>query len=144
LAFVSAASAGVKVVLHLDAGLPLILVDRVQIQQLLFNLIRNSLEAMQSSQTRELTLETRRIDGDIAEVTVRDSGPGLDARVEKDLFKPFITNKHDGMGVGLTICQTIIEAHSGRIWLDHSGTDGTIFRFSLPLPSNAAKVSPAI
>jgi two-component system sensor kinase FixL len=139
LAFVSAASAGVKVVLHLDNALPPVLVDRVQIQQLLFNLIRNSLEAMQSSQKCELTLVTRRIPGSLAEVTVQDSGPGLNARVKKDLFKPFTTSKDGGMGVGLTICQTIVEAHGGRIWLAHSGTDGTIFRFSLPLSPESSK-----
>jgi two-component system sensor kinase FixL len=139
LAFVSAASVGVKVVLHLDSALPPVLVDRVQIQQLLFNLIRNSLEAMQSSPKRELTLETRCIAGDFAEVTVQDSGPGLDARIGKDLFKPFNTNKHDGMGVGLTICQAIVEGHHGHIWLVHSDTDGTVFRFNLPLSPERPK-----
>ncbi|HEV2680635.1 MAG TPA: PAS domain S-box protein [Rhodanobacter sp.] len=133
LAFVSEASVAVKVVMHLDSALPLVLVDRVQIQQLLVNLIRNSLEAMQFSQNCELTLKTRRIAGDLAEVTVQDSGPGLAAKVEKNLFKPFTTSKDDGMGVGLTICQTIVEAHGGRIWLAHGGTDGTTFCFSLPL-----------
>lgn len=133
LTFVSAVSAGVKVILHLDSALPPVLVDRVQIQQLLFNLIRNSLEAMQSSGKRELTLETQRIPGDFAEVTVQDSGPGLETAIGKDLFKPFNTNKHDGMGVGLTICQAIVESHHGQIWLAHRGTDGTTFRFNLPL-----------
>ncbi len=140
LAFVSAGSIGVKVVLHLDSALPPVLVNRVQIQQVLVNLIRNSLEAMQSSPNSELSLETRRLpEEEMAEVTVRDSGPGLDAKVEKDLFKPFITSKGGGMGVGLTICQTIVEAHGGRIWLAHSGPDGAVFRFSLPLSPESAK-----
>jgi two-component system sensor kinase FixL len=139
LAFVSAASAGVTVVLHLDSTLPPVLADRVQIQQLLFNLIRNSLEAMQSSPKRELILETRRIPGGLAEVSVQDNGPGLDASVARDLFKPFTTNKDGGMGVGLTICQTIVEAHGGHIWLVHSGSDGAIFRFSLPLSPESPK-----
>jgi two-component system sensor kinase FixL len=70
---------------------------------------------------------------------VQDSGPGLDARVQKDLFMPFITSKDDGMGVGLTICHTIVEANGGRIWLAHSGTDGTIFCFNLPLSPESPK-----
>jgi two-component system sensor kinase FixL len=138
LAFVSPAFAGVKVVMKFDNALPPVFVDHVQIQQLLFNLIRNSLEAMLSSQKRELTLETRRGPAGFAEVTVQDSGPGLDPKVQKDLFQPFVTAKDCGMGVGLSICRTIAEANGGRIWLAHSDTDGAIFGVGLPLsPANS-------
>ena len=134
LALVNPASSGVRVMLHLDRAMPPVSVDRVQIQQLLFNLIRNSLEAMQTVPTRDLTLTTRRVTGNIAEVTVQDSGPGLDETVAKNLFKPFVTSKADGMGVGLLICQAIVEAHGGHIWLVQNDAGGTIFRFRLPLP----------
>jgi two-component system sensor kinase FixL len=139
LAFVKPVSSGVRVTLNLDRGLRLMPVDRVQIQQLLFNLIRNSLEAMQSVQRRELTLATRRVPGNFAEVTVQDSGPGLDETLVKNLFKPFVTSKADGMGVGLVICQSIVEAHGGRIWLAQSDAGGTIFRFRLLLSPESLK-----
>jgi two-component system sensor kinase FixL len=139
LAFVSPASSEVRVTLNLDRTLPLVSVDRVQIQQLLFNLIRNSLEAMQSVPTRELSLATRRVSGNFAEVTVQDSGPGLDEAIAKDLFKPFITSKPDGMGVGLLVCQAIVEAHGGLIELVRSDAGGTIFRVRLPLPPESPK-----
>ena len=135
LAFVSAASAGVKVTLNLDRSLPAVVIDRVQIQQVLFNLIRNSLEAMHDVDQRELTLTTCRGQDNFAEVTVEDTGPGLDPGIPNQLFKPFVTSKNSGMGVGLTICQSIVESHGGRIWLAQTCPTGATFRFSLPLPA---------
>ena len=137
LAFVSAGASGVKVTFKLDRSLRAILVDKIQIQQVLFNLIRNSLEAMLSSERRELTLTTQTWSDSFAEISVEDTGPGLSDEVAKQLFKPFVTSKHSGMGVGLTICQAIVEAHGGRIWPVQSDSSGTIFRFRLPMPKAA-------
>jgi two-component system sensor kinase FixL len=136
LAMVGAADKNIKVRLNLDAALPPVLVDKVQIQQVLMNLIRNSIEAMLSVETRELLLATGREEPEFATVTVRDSGPGLPEEISSRLFQPFQTTKVNGMGIGLTICQSIIDAHGGRIWLMHDIPSGTGFRFRLPLAGN--------
>ncbi|MEJ0042178.1 MAG: ATP-binding protein [Rhizomicrobium sp.] len=93
------------------------LIDKVQIQQVLINLIRNGLEAMQVVDMREFTIETAVDNKDFARVTVHDSGPGLSEAVLKRLFQPFVTTKEKGMGIGLTICQSILEAHGETSWL---------------------------
>ena len=133
LAFVGAAKRSVNVTLVLDAMLGPVNIDKVQIQQVLLNLIRNGMEAMQSSDRRELLLTTHASEEGFAEVTVEDSGPGISAEVLERLFQPFVTTKEKGMGVGLSICQTIIEAHGGRIWVLRTDAAGTSFRIRLPL-----------
>lgn len=132
LTFAGAHAVGVRVTLNFDPALPPVPMDRVQIQQVLFNLIRNSLEAMPPSGNRQLILSAEP-SGGYAEVTVEDSGRGLAENIAAQLFIPFVTSKESGMGVGLTICQAIIEAHGGRLWLVRSSPDGTVFRFRLPL-----------
>lgn len=133
LAFVGATDMNIKVKLNLDATLPPVLVDRIQIQQVLINLIRNSIDAMLSAQTRELLLASGRGDPGFANVTVHDTGPGLSPHISKRLFQPFQTTKEKGLGMGLTICQAIVEAHGGRIWLDEDMSSGTSFGFRVPL-----------
>ena len=137
LAFVGAADKNIKLKLNLDSKLPPVLIDRIQIQQVLMNLIRNSIEAMLAVQTRELLLETGPDAPGFAHVTIRDSGPGLPEHISSRLFQPFQTTKDDGMGIGLTICQSIVDAHGGRIWLLHDQPTGTSFRFRLPLSLNS-------
>jgi len=133
LAFVGAADKNIKVKLNLDSKLPPVLIDRIQIQQVLMNLIRNSIEAMLAVETRELLLSTGLDEPGFANVTIRDTGPGLPEEISSRLFQPFQTTKDDGMGIGLTICQSIIDAHGGRIWHLRDVPTGTSFRFRLPV-----------
>lgn len=130
LALVGAKSAGVTTRLVLRPDLPSVTVDKVQIQQVLLNLIRNALEAMEASAVRVLTVEAAAADGMVT-VTVADTGPGLSTEVAQNLFQPFVTTKARGMGVGLSICRSIIEVHGGRIWTSPRAGGGTIFAFTL-------------
>jgi C4-dicarboxylate-specific signal transduction histidine kinase len=116
---------------NIPDDLPCILVDRVQLQQVLVNLMRNAIEAMQDSPRRELTLSAAAVDHSV-EISLADTGPGLSSEVAERLFQPFVSTKDSGMGVGLSICQTIIAEHQGRIWADPNPGGGTIFRFTLP------------
>ena len=133
LGFVGATQTDVRIQLDLDPALPPVLIDRVQIQHVLINLIRNSIEAMHMSDTRELSLTTGVVEPGFVQVTVRDTGPGLSEDVRRRLFQPFVTTKDNGMGIGLTICQSIIDAHGGTIWTVHGASPGADFRFRLPL-----------
>jgi len=110
----------------------LVLVDRVQAQQVLLNLIRNAIEAMQDQPHGRLTLSAVGRDNGFIEVIVSDSGPGLAPEIVENLFAPFQSTKATGMGVGLSISRTIVEAHEGRIWADASPYGGTSFHFTLP------------
>jgi two-component system sensor kinase FixL len=124
-----------SVTLHCDlmSALPQVLIDKVQIQQVVINLMRNSVEAMQAVARRELTVCTRMREADgMIEVAVADTGPGLTPEVAARLFQPFVTTKEKGMGIGLTICQSIVESHNGRIWAEARESDGVTFRFTLP------------
>ena len=109
----------------------MVFADRVQIQQVLVNLMRNGLEAMSESQRRELVVTTVLRDQEAIEISVADSGPGLAPEVEEHLFEPFISTKRGGMGRGLSICRRIVEGHDGQLWSEPNPTGGTIFRFSL-------------
>jgi two-component system sensor kinase FixL len=112
-----------------------VLADKVQVQQVLLNLMRNAVEAMAGSPRRDLLLSTAAADG-MAIVNVADTGPGIDAEMAAQLFQPFVTTKPQGMGVGLSISRTIVEAHGGRIWTEPNPGGGTIFRFTLPRVSD--------
>lgn len=130
LALVGAKQTGVKVRFDLDRTLDLVLADRVQIQQVLLNLMRNAVDAMEHAERRELTVSTRPV-GDMAEIAVADSGPGIAPEIADQLFRPFVTTKASGMGVGLSICRTIVEAHGGRITVEKNAGRGATFRFTL-------------
>jgi two-component system sensor kinase FixL len=132
LGLVGSADTNVKVHLELDPGVVSTLIDKVQIQQVLINLIRNAVEAMHDSSNRDLTIRTK-ADGDAVEVGVSDTGPGLSEEVASRLFQPFVTTKEKGMGIGLTICQSIVEAHDGRLWATPNHDGGVEFRFQLPV-----------
>jgi two-component system sensor kinase FixL len=106
-------------------------IDKVQVQQVLLNLMRNAVEAMGDLPRRDLTITTTR-GGDRIEVRVADTGPGLAAEVRERLFQPFVTTKPDGMGVGLSVCQTIIESHGGELRAEDGQHGGTVFHFSVP------------
>lgn len=131
LAFVSAGSQALEFDVRIGTD-DLVLVDRVQIQQVLLNLIRNATEAMHESRLRRLMITAVRREPGFVEVIVSDSGPGLSPEVKERLFEPFVSTKDSGMGVGLSISRTIIEAHEGRIWANESPMGGTSFHFTVP------------
>jgi two-component system, LuxR family, sensor kinase FixL len=131
LALIGAGEQGIEVEVKLDPAADRVLVDRIQVQQVLLNLIRNSIEAMRESRDRVLTIQTRRQEDGMIRVTVADTGPGLDETVAAQLFQPFVSTKETGMGLGLSISQTIIEAQGGRIWAEPRHGGGTAFHFTL-------------
>jgi two-component system sensor kinase FixL len=131
LALVGAKELGVRVRFQFDPGADLVLADRVQIQQVLLNLMRNAVEAMEGSDRRELVLATVAHGDGTVEVSVADTGHGMAPEVTEQLFKPFVTTKRHGMGVGLSISRSIIDAHGGRIWAEPNPGGGTVFRFTL-------------
>jgi two-component system sensor kinase FixL len=121
---------------NLNSEFDLVLVDRVQIQQVLVNLFRNALEAMAQSPRRELTATNAQVADDMIEVAVSDTGPGFHDDVKPNLFQTFFTTKETGMGVGLSISRSIIEAHGGRMWAEDNPSGGATFRFTLPAAPN--------
>jgi two-component system sensor kinase FixL len=131
LALVGAKERGIRVRFQFDPEIDLVLADRVQVQQVLLNLIRNAIEAMEASDRRDLTIATVAHEAGDALVRVADTGPGIAPEIAEQLFQPFITTKPHGMGVGLSISRTIIEAHGGRIWVDQNPGGGTMFCFTL-------------
>ena len=132
LALVGTKDQGVRVRFQFDPAVDLVLVDKVQIQQVLLNLLRNAVEAMEASQRRELVISTAAAgDDDMVAVSVADTGSGIAPELMSQLFQPFVTNKRHGMGVGLSICRTIVEAHGGQIMVEPNPGGGTIFRFTL-------------
>jgi two-component system sensor kinase FixL len=124
---------GVTLNSSLAPRLPPVFVDRVQIQQVLVNLMRNAIEAMRNSPARVLTLTARADGRDCVLISLQDSGGGLPREVATRLFKPFVTTKSNGMGVGLSICQRIVLDHGGRIWAESVDGEGALFCFTLPV-----------
>lgn len=131
LALVGAKEYGVRVRYDLDRRAELVLADKVQIQQVVLNLMRNAVDAMHESPRRELRVITRQASEDMLEVIVSDTGPGISPQVADQLFQPFVTTKTEGMGVGLSISRTIVEGHGGRIWVETNRDGGADFHFTL-------------
>ncbi|MDZ5454477.1 PAS domain S-box protein [Labrys sp. ZIDIC5] len=117
---------------QLDPAADLVIVDKIQVQQVLLNLIRNAVEAMDGQPRRELDVFTMVRDDKLVEIGIADTGSGMDEQVAAKLFQPFVTSKAHGMGVGLSICRTIEEAHRGHIWAEPNTGGGTVFHFTLP------------
>ena len=131
LALVGAKERGIRVSFALDGDVELVFADRIQVQQVILNLIRNAIEAMQDAPRRELLVETAPGGEGMAEIRIGDTGSGIDPAIATQLFQPFITTKPQGMGVGLSICRTIVEAHGGKLWVEPNPGGGTVFRFTL-------------
>ncbi|MCA1374132.1 MULTISPECIES: sensor protein FixL [unclassified Bradyrhizobium] len=132
LGLAGAREQNVQLRFSLDPDADLVLADRVQIQQVLVNLFRNALEAMAQSQRRELVVANTRVADGMIEVEVSDTGIGFREDIIPNLFQTFFTTKDTGMGVGLSISRSIIEAHGGRMWAESNATGGATFRFTLP------------
>ena len=132
LALVAAREMSVRVSLNHSPSSDSVLVDKVQIQQVLLNLMRNALESMQNSSRRELAVSTMPTPEDFIAVHVSDTGSGIQPEVLEKLFQPFVSTKRQGMGVGLSICRTIVESHGGRIGVEANPGGGTIFCFTVP------------
>ena len=131
LALVGVEAAGVRSFFRFDPNVERVFADQVQIQQVLVNLMRNAIEAMTAGTRRELEVRATLLNDHTVEIAIADSGPGLPRAVANHLFEPFISTKPGGMGLGLSICRSIVEAHGGRLRSEPNPGGGTIFRFTL-------------
>ena len=125
---------GVRLQLELDKSLPLVLADLVQIEQVILNLARNAIEAMSGNHSPrcELSIQTAAT-REAVRVTVHDSGPGVTSETADRIFDPFFTTKSEGMGIGLSLCRSIVATAGGRLWLERDAGPGAVFHFELPL-----------
>lgn len=131
LALVAAKEQSVQVRLELNPSFDFVLVDRVQIHQVLLNLLRNALDAMQTSQHRELIVSSAPTADEMVTIDITDTGCGISPEIASQLFQPFVTTKRQGMGVGRSISRTIVESHGGQITVMPNPLGGTIFRFTI-------------
>ncbi|MDB5739396.1 MAG: sensor signal transduction histidine kinase, partial [Alphaproteobacteria bacterium] len=132
LALVGSASSGIDIILDLSPELSPVMMDKIQIQQVVINLIRNSVEAMAVVSTRQIIITTAQDGPAGVSIVIRDTGPGLAPEIQQKLFQPFVTTKQQGMGIGLMICQSIIEAHGGSIRSVPDDLGGAAFQILLP------------
>jgi two-component system sensor kinase FixL len=132
LAKINSGAVGVTVNIEQTSNPIMVLVDRVEVQQVLLNLFRNAFEAMAGEDRRELSVGSHTASG-MAEIRVRDTGSGINPKIRDRLFLPFATTKSDGMGIGLSICRKIVQARGGKIWAEHPVGGGTTFIFTMPL-----------
>lgn len=144
-----ARKANVKIICNMDKSLPKVLAQPIQIEQVLLNLLKNSIEALQTIDkgNRKLLITTEVAGDNAVIVTVEDNGPGIEKEVKEGLFDPFVTSKNDGLGLGLSISQGIIESHHGKLYLhsgDRSDKNGTIFRFALPVVSKVDEMDETV
>ena len=132
LALVGSREHGIKSIFEFGPEEVFVMVDKVQIQQVLINLMRNAMEAMRDSDVKELLVSTHTV-GERMRVEVADTGPGVSDEIAERLFQPFVTTKSGGMGVGLSISKRIIESHGGEMTAGRNAAGGATFVFSLPI-----------
>ena len=137
LALIGASDRNIELIFSLDDALPPVLMDRIEVQQVVLNILRNAIEAFEGTGACKIRVSTRTRGPDRVEVDIRDNGPGLAPHVADDPFRPFQTTKADGMGIGLAISHTIIHAHGGQLWAENPPEGGAAFRFTLPVGSEA-------
>lgn len=137
LALVGSRERGIKSVFDFGSESSIVVADRVQIQQVLINLMRNAMEAMRDSPEKQLIVRTRHVSPDWLQVEVEDTGPGIADEVAPQLFQPFVTTKANGMGIGLSISRRIIESHGGELTVTKNAAGGATFSFSLPMFAEA-------
>lgn len=133
---------GVQLEVNVDDDLPAILLDRVQIQQVLINLLRNGVDAMKASNDAKLLRVWILLKQEVIEIGVSDTGHGVE--VPALIFEPFFTTKEQGMGMGLAICRSIVERHGGRLWTEKNLPKGATFLFTLPLDSEGHRLDPTL
>ncbi len=137
LALVGSRERGIKSVFDFGSDSSIVVADRVQIQQVLINLMRNAMEAMRDSPEKQLTVRTRHLSPDWLQVEVEDTGPGISDEIAPQLFQPFVTTKANGMGIGLSISKRIIESHGGDLTVSRNAAGGATFAFSVPTYTEA-------
>jgi two-component system sensor kinase FixL len=137
IASVGSKAKGIRTTFDLTPARPQAKVDRIQIQQVVMNLVRNAIDAMTDQERRELILRSHLNEAGQIEISVIDSGAGVAEVAAKRLFTPFMTTKKDGTGLGLAICRTIVEAHGGKLWYEKSYLGGAAFKFTLPTDSGS-------
>jgi two-component system sensor kinase FixL len=135
---INPAEHGISLRVRVVRDLPDVMIDRVQIQQVLINLIKNAAEAMEFAPRKELTVSIALAGPERVRVTVADTGPGISAESREKLFQPFITTKTTGMGMGLSICRGIVEAHGGKLWFSDNPGGGAVFSFEVPVATGAS------
>ena len=139
LALVGTKLRGISITIQDGSAGAAVVADRIQIQQVLLNLLRNAAEAVADQEHRDIALLTAEHD-DIVQISVVDNGPGIPEEVQAKLFQPFVSTKKTGMGIGLSICHTIIAAHDGSLWAEPNPDGGTIFHIKLPTAPASAQV----
>ncbi len=132
LALIGTSQQGIAVTFDMVDGLPDIMIDRVQIQQVITNLVRNAVDALIDVERRKLTVRTLPLENAAVQIEIIDTGTGLAEEVVERLFQPFVTTKTNGIGIGLSICRSIVDAHEGEIWATANPDDGTTFYLNLP------------
>jgi C4-dicarboxylate-specific signal transduction histidine kinase len=135
---IEAQRSSTQLLLDIPENLPKIVVDRIMIEQVLLNLIKNGIEAMHGTaiERRKLSIQARQADERLVEVSIADQGHGISDSDSEKIFTPFYTTKSEGMGIGLAICRSIIEFHQGRLWVEARREGGSVFRFTVPIEEN--------
>ena len=133
LALIGASDRHIELIFSLEDALPPVLIDRIQVQQVVLNILRNAIEAFEGPGERKVRIGTRAAGRPEVQVDIGDNGPGLAPGIADDPFRPFQTTKGDGIGIGLAISRSIIDAHGGRLWAESPPEGGAVFCFSLPV-----------